>query len=166
MKILEILYRFRFYIVCTLIFSLTYFFAGCYSTQTYTIPAEDIKIQDEYEIVSLKLKDSSKIKIKDPEARYFPKYKDTANIIVYRVFDTTFFSGNDNPSIKIKQMYHSLDNIQNIKIEKQKFSLGKTLLWTGVAAGITLIVLAVLFKIWFMKTIEGSFKPNWFGFGK
>ena len=164
MKKLEILYRFRFYIVCILIFSLTYFFAGCYSTQTYTIPAEDIKKHDEYEILTLKLKDSSKIKVNDKEARYFPKYKDTSNIILYKVIDTTFFSG--KYSVKIKLMYQQLDNIQSIKIEKQKFSLGKTLLWTGVAAGITLIVLAVLFNIWFKKTIEGSFKPNEFGFGK
>lgn len=65
--------KYQFSIICVLIFCFILSLAGCYSMQPETFDAKDINKQEDYEILSLVLKVSSKIENVEPSHINFIK---------------------------------------------------------------------------------------------
>ena len=126
--------KYQFPIICISVFCFVVSLSGCYSTQPETIDAEDISHQKEYDIYSLTLKDSSKIKEEDLNYIEFIKgFPDSTGKFIYSLYST-------NSKIRVDTV--SLYKVSKVEIGKSKLDLTATTTFTAVP------VLLLLALIW------------------
>lgn len=131
----------RFVIINSMIFSFIFTLGGCQTTDIYSINAEQIKNKKFDEIFELKLKDSTFVRAADEnEIKYYDKIKDQPGVFVYSQIDTTLKLLNIGSSVKKIHKYIAINEVEKIKIGKDKFDLGSTILLAG---GIALVLFLI-----------------------
>lgn len=141
------LYKFQFIITALLLFSLVFYCCGCYSSYTTTIEPEQVPAEKDCEFVSLKMKDSTVVNLKNKEAKYFDIFNNTQKVIAFNDIDkNTFILKNDSIKIhplvpKIIRLSETLD----VQIEKRELNVLPTvLLAIGIAAIVALVIVFFL----------------------
>jgi hypothetical protein len=134
-----------------MIFPVTVFLSGCYTTRTEMVIDEQIPIRlsgkadKDIEIISLKLNSGEVISLKEKDAKFFLNYRDMQNVICYTSSDTIKLNGEISKVVYTDRVFQ-LNDIKYIKIETSKLNVGMTvLITTGVIllALLTILVISV-----------------------
>lgn len=138
-------------LICILIFPLTIFLTGCYTTRTEMVTEEQLPGKKNYEIISLFMKDGEIISLEGKEVKFFLKYKNLENVICYQTCDTIKTSG-ENSKIVYKDHIFAAKDIKFAKIEISKLNVGMTIL---ITTGVVLLALVIILII-----AVGKIDPN------
>lgn len=109
-------------LICILIFPLTVFLTGCYTTRTEIVDEEQLPQKKNYEIISLELNNGKKISMVDMNAKYLPVYMDKHNVIVYKTAQDTIQTSEGVDKIEYKDNLIELKDIKFVKIGISKYN--------------------------------------------
>ena len=113
-----------------LLFSFIISLIGCISTDTVYVTENAKKpVKKDYEIVSLLLRNRQEIPLKGTNAKFFQKYKEKSNVVVYYLYDTTVVS-KDTKKISSIEKIIDFKDIESAKVEITNVNVGATLLLT------------------------------------
>jgi hypothetical protein len=140
-------------LICILLFPLTMFLTGCYSTRMEIVMDEKIpnrlsgQAEKDIEIISLKLKSGSIISLEDKDAKFLLDYKGMKNVIYYTSSDTIKLNG-EISKVAYKDSVFQLNDIKYIKIETSELKVGAVVAITVVVLMIsTMVGLFIGFEI-------------------
>ncbi len=137
-------------ITCILIFPLTIFLNGCYTTRTETVTDEQIpaklsrQSEDEIEIISVRLNTGENISLKGKDAKFLTHYMDLANVLHYTVSIDTIRKDDGKLKVVYRDTAIELKDIKLAKIEMTKLDGVKT---TFVILGIAALAVLVFYVI-------------------
>lgn len=132
-------------LICILIFPLTVFLSGCYSTRTEMVTEDKIPVKESYEIINVTLKNNKVISLEGMEAKFILNYKDKQNLISYTKTGDYIRSADgewvQSHSVKVIE----LKDVKLIKIEIHETTAGLSIL------GITLVIITIGMIYLFIK---------------
>jgi hypothetical protein len=149
------------FLVYLLTFTFILTFNGCFTTYKETVKAENYKTKPEYEIVNVIMKNGLVINLRNKQARYYSKYEDKKNVILYlSIGDTTKLPG-EVFKYAYKKNIIELKDVLSVTIEKEEAQVGLTILATlgmivGALALIALIVIATKESCPFIYSFDGE----------
>lgn len=137
-------------LICVLIFPLTVFLTGCYTTKTEMVDEEQLPKKKNYAIISLELHSGKTISMVDMNAKYLPIYKDMNNVIVYKTARDTTRTSEGAEKIVYKDNVIELKDIKLVKIGISKYS--PTLVLFIIGSTVMLLVILMFASV--NKNIE------------
>jgi hypothetical protein len=135
------------------VFSLSLF--SCQTTYTEKYNPENFKdsTYNDYnvKILDITTKSDSVINLSDYEAKYYPEFNNSEDVIVYKITDTIFLKKEPVKEYKLKEnvLKIYLNNIISANVEKTKTNVQMTvLLIFGIVVSTGLILLAAGLSDW------------------
>ena len=129
-------------LICILIFPLTMFLTGCYTTKTEMVTEEEIVKKKDYEILSVVLKNDKYINLEDVDAKFYKAYKNEQNVIMYLTSKDTIINNRSYPNAEDKVNLIQAKDMKFARIAVSKYDPGLTafvLIGTGIIAFTVLV---------------------------
>jgi uncharacterized membrane protein len=124
----------------SLIFSFILTMNGCTTVSTDYISEQDFIKDTDAKIISVEMKDGTKINLEGKLINYYPVYKDLVNVIVYENILKTVKTGDNRFNSITETKVIELKDVIKIKAVESKFNVGSTvLLVLGIIAVIGII---------------------------
>jgi hypothetical protein len=131
-------------LIWILIFPLTVFLTGCYTTKTEMVTEEEMLKKKDYEILSVVLKNDKYINLKDLDAKFYKAYRNEQNVIMYLTSKDTIIHNRYYSSSEDKENLIKTKDIKLAKIAKSKYDPGMT---AFVIIGSAIIAFSIIMSL-------------------